>query len=65
MKENTDENEKKKSEINKWLEIFKKHQNITELNRQVLEELVDRIYVDQEKNITIQFKYADLFKGYL
>ena len=56
---------KKKSEINKWLEIFKKHQNITELNRQVLEELVDRIYVDQEKNITIQFKYADLFKGYL
>ena len=65
LKENTDENEKKKSEINKWLEIFKKHQNITELNRQVLEELVDRIYVDQEKNITIQFKYADLFKGYL
>ena len=51
-----------RSEFSKWLEVFRKHQNITELDRQVLEEMVERIYVDQQKNITIHFKYGDLLE---
>lgn len=64
---NTHMNEESVRQIeqNQWKEVFRKHKNITELNRHLLEELVYRIYVDGEKNITIQFKYEDLFKEYV
>lgn len=52
-------------EQNEGVELFREHRTITELNRQLLEELVERIYVDEEKNLTIQFKYNDLFKAYI
>lgn len=55
----------RQAERREWKEVFKKHQNITALNRMILEEMVDRIYVDEEKNITIQFKFGDLFKAYM
>lgn len=58
---NLNDNEKRKAEMDKWKELFKKHRNIVELDRVVLETFVDRIYVDQDKNITIHFKYGDLF----
>lgn len=52
-------------EQNEGVELFREHRTIKELNRQLLEELVERIYVDEEKNLTIQFKYNDLFKAYI
>lgn len=65
LKNDADNAENKKAEVNQWIEVLQKHKNITELNRRVLEELVDRIYIDQDKNITILFKYGDLFKEYI
>lgn len=61
LKSEIEDEEKSNKEFNKWLEIFKKNRNIDKLNRQVLEEMVSRIYVNQNKDITIKFKYDDLF----
>ena len=54
--------ETQKQEQRQWKEVFRKHQNIAALNRPLLEELVERIYVDEEKNLTIYFKFGDLFR---
>ncbi|MCQ4637618.1 recombinase family protein [Anaerovorax odorimutans] len=65
MDANLNDEKQRQAKRDQWKEVFRKHKNITELNRQILEELVDRIYVDEEKNITIQFKFGDLFKAYI
>ncbi len=41
----------------KWLENFKKEKNITELDRNVIEELIDKIEIYENSNITIFFKF--------
>ncbi len=48
---------------NEVVEYFQKHKNIKSLNRALLVELVDSIYVHEDKSITIAFNYADPFKG--
>ena len=49
-------------EKNDWIECFKKHKNITELNREIIIELVDKILVHEGGELTIVFKFADEFK---
>lgn len=48
-----------------YLKMFLKHKNITELNRGILVELIDTIYIHEDKEITIKFKFADQHKRML
>lgn len=54
-------NENKQEDVN-WIEKFRKNQNITELTREILSELVDVIYIHEDENITVVFKYEDEYK---
>ena len=62
-------NEKQKYESqsissNEWVEKFKEKEGITELSRDIMMELIDCIYVKENGNITIKFKFKDEFKRY-
>ena len=61
------ENEKQKYESqnissNEWIEKFKEKKSITELSRDIMMELIDCIYVHENGDITIKFKFEDEFK---
>ena len=45
-----------------YLKTFLKYKNIKELNRGILIELIDAIYIHENNEITIQFKFADQYK---
>ena len=64
LKAEIDSEKEDQNEFDGWLEVFKKYKNITELTRPIMEEFIDRIYVDQEKNLEIIFKFGDLFEGF-
>ena len=51
--------ENKKEYTNEWNQKFKQHKNITELDRNVITELIDYIEVHENKKITIHFKFTD------
>ncbi len=62
--------EKQKYEIknksqSEWIERFRKQKGITELSRDILIELIDCIYVKENGDITIKFKFEDELKRYL
>lgn len=42
-----------------WIEDFKVHKNITDLDRVIIKELIDYIEVHENKKITIHFKFMD------
>ena len=42
-----------------YLQTFLKHQNINVLDRSLLNELIDRIYLGENQEITIKFKFDD------
>lgn len=50
---------KLKNYNNAWINIFEKNNNITKLNREVIEELIEYIYIYENDKITIKFKYED------
>ena len=58
-----DEQKEKQEEIingnSRWIENFKLHKNITELDRDIIIELIDYIEVHENKKITIHFKFMD------
>ncbi len=45
-----------------WIERFKKYRNVTELNREMLVELIDMILIHDERKLTGRFKSADEFQ---
>lgn len=47
------------NENSKWIENFKSHKNITELDRDIITELIDYIEVHENKKITIHFKFVN------
>ena len=47
---------------NSFVETFKKHQNITVLTRDVIEELINMIYIENDGGIRIEFNFKDAFK---
>lgn len=53
--------EKTVTKNNLWIENFKLHKNITELDRDVIAELIDYIEVYEDKKITIHFKFMNEF----
>jgi len=54
--------ESKTYDCGNYLETFKKFENITELSREVLSNLIDVILVHEGGDLTIKFKFADEFK---
>lgn len=46
----------------KWIELFTKYKNITEINRAVLDDLVNYIYIVDKNHIVIDFYYADEYE---
>ena len=48
-----------------YLRMFLKHKNIQELNRGILVELIDTIYIHENNEITIKFNFADQHKKML
>ena len=61
------ENEKQKYESqsissNDWMEKFKNKKLITKLSRDIMLELIDCIYIKENGDITIKFKFEDEFK---
>lgn len=48
-----------------YLKMFLKYKNITELNRGILVELVDTIYIHENNEITIKFNFVDQHKRML
>ena len=46
---------------NYWIDHFKKNKNIKEVNRDIIYDVIDTIYVHEGGNITIKFKYEDEF----
>ena len=49
-------------EDNTWINIFRKNQNITELTREILGDLIDVIYIHEGGDITVVFKYENEYK---
>ena len=60
-----EKNENKKISSNEWIRKFKEQKNMTRLSRDIVMELIECIYVHENKNITIKFKFEDEFKRYL
>ena len=44
-----------------WMNIFKKKEKINELNRLLIDELIEDIVVSQDGNIKVIFKYEDKY----
>ena len=48
-----------------WISYFKEHEDISELNRKLAVELIDRITVYEQQKIHIQFKYQRQYENAL
>lgn len=59
------EEEKEKETIKNndtdWMNIFKKKEKINELNRLLIDELIEDIVVNEDGNIKVIFKYEDKY----
>ena len=42
-----------------WMDVFKKHANITELERTAVVDMIKCIYVYEDRRIEVVFRYAD------
>lgn len=56
-----EEKETIKNSDTDWMNIFKKKEKINELNRVLIEELIEDIVVSEDGNIKIIFKYEDKY----
>ena len=48
-----------------WIEHFRRNKRVKNLSREVIEDLIDCIYVHEGGNITIKFKYQDEYERVL
>ena len=44
-----------------WIEKFKQNKKLETLNKKIIDELIDYIYIYENGNITIKFKYEDQY----
>ena len=56
-----EEKETIKNNDTDWMNIFKKKEKINELNRLLIDELIEDIVVSQDGNIKVIFKYEDKY----
>ena len=57
--------DKKSSDGRKWLEYFKEYRDFTELSRELIVKLIDRIIVYEGGRLEIIFRYRDEFESAL
>ena len=50
---------------NDWISIFKKNKNVSKLDRTIIDELVDCIYVHESGDLTIEYRFDDEYKNAL
>ncbi len=62
LKKVFNENIKELKKDNYWIEHFRRNKKIKTLTREIINELIDTIYVHEGGNITIKFKYQDEYK---
>ena len=48
---------------NSWIETFKKNKNIMKLDKNIIDELVDCIYVHEGGDITIEYKFDEQYEN--
>lgn len=48
-----------------WIQMFKQYENITELHRNVLVNLIDRIVIYDAEHVEVDFRYQDKFSSAL
>ena len=56
-----EEKETIKNNDTDWMNIFKKKEKINELNRLLMDELIEDIVVSEDGNIKVIFKYEDKY----
>ena len=56
-----EEKETIKNNNTDWMNIFKKKEKINELNRLLIDELIEDIVVSEDGNIKVIFKYEDKY----
>ena len=56
-----EEKETLKNNDTDWMNIFKKKEKINELNRVLIDELIEDIVVSEDGNIKVIFKYEDKY----
>lgn len=56
-----EEKETIKNNDTDWMNIFKKKEKINELNRLLIDELIEDIVVSEDGNIKVTFKYEDKY----
>lgn len=44
-----------------WIDVFKKYQNITTIERKTVVELIEEVIVHEDKKISIRFRYGDQY----
>ncbi len=54
-----------KTDKYEWLRYFKEYQNISELSRMAVVELIDRVRVSDKDHIEIDFNFQDCFQSAL
>ena len=59
------EKTKKHSNNLDWLDNFKKNQNFSEINRNIVDEFIKDIYIYENKKIEIKFRYKDQYEELL
>lgn len=65
LKEEKEKYENQNINNNEWIKKFEERNEITELTRDIMMELIECIYVKENGDITIKFKFEDEFKRYL
>lgn len=50
---------------NSWIEVFKKNRNIMKLSKDIIDELIDCIYVHEGGDLTIEYKFNSEFENAL
>lgn len=63
-KEEIEKTKKNSNNLN-WLDNFKKNQNISEINRNIVDEFIKDIYIYENKKIEIKFRYKDQYEELL
>lgn len=53
------QNLEKMSSSGEWMEYFEKYKNVNSLSRELIDGLIDEIYVYEDKKIKVKFKYED------
>ena len=46
-----------------WMETFQKYKDLKALDRRAIVELIDRIYISEQKCVEIHFRYADEYEA--